>query len=346
MSANPQQVRRSGFSKEAFGALKDRVINKEDHGPKYVYSPGEPMHRIDNHDGVPHVYPGVVRGFESYINWHTSYTKPEVGTTFTAEQANDMTDKMRYGAPIYAGSIATDITQSLSGTEKCIVSITAFENMAFEDTRWEEFNAIIMPEPVFYDAEEVPLDLLPRWRSLAPEINEKCRKIGGLAVREEYLKNALRQFQTSKDLMSQMYVQAITQMLGACEAFRRFAITYLETSDRSIDDRNNTGKNIYDTRDLRLQWLTAHKSKSAQEPQQIIVQSAPAPAVTDIERLPCSECGEMISVNAKVCVHCKTRFDKLPTGGSEVTTVAEVVAQRKRKSLEEKQAEAQERHGK
>src|SRR6185436_5293647 len=73
MSTPIQQVRRQGFSQEAFGSLRDRVTNKEDHGPKYVYSPGEPFHRVQERDGVPHVYPGLILGFESYINWHTSY---------------------------------------------------------------------------------------------------------------------------------------------------------------------------------------------------------------------------------------------------------------------------------
>ncbi len=313
----PQPKMRT-FSPAALASIgKDKIDRIEDHGPFYAYVPGEPVHRVDQQDGVPHLYPNRVQFVESAFNLKPS--ELSVSRYAFTTQASD--GKPLFANPRYAGEIISAIIGDNGGYAHIgAISIQAFARREPEEIQLDKFNALLMPEPVWLHQDEVPADLREMWRRRSPELVKLAKEEGGLNVRQHFVENAIGRLQGANADLPQIYFAALTEIRVAFDRFRAFANAYLDNEDRAVQDRVASGKGTYDERDRRLQWLLARPGVDTLQQEALsrtpVVnvtvpqQAAAATAVADIDRHACSDCGEMISVNAKVCIHCKKRFDE------------------------------------
>jgi hypothetical protein len=315
-ASKPQPRLRTFRTRDLASVGKDKIERIEDHGPYYAYVPGEPIHRIDQWDGVPHVYPNRVQLIESSFN-----LKPaELSISRWAFTVQGSDNKPLYANPRYAGEIINSITGQNGGYAHIgAISIKAFERMEPEQIDLDRFNQLIMPEPVWMSEDEVPIELRGAWRRRTPDLIKQAREQGGLNVRQGFIEAALTQLNQADADLPQLYYAALTEIRASIDRFRAFANAYLDNEDRAVQDRVASGKGTYDERDRRLQWLlcrpgidTLQVEAMSRVPQVTVnvPQQQAIGTLADIARQACPECGEMIALTAKVCIHCKTRFDQ------------------------------------
>lgn len=338
------QTRIRSFSEESMKGVQGQMQQIEDHGPYYAYTPGEALHRIDERDGVAHVYPHYVRIIESSYNLKPAELSIE-RWAFTTQGTDG---KPMFANPKYAGDIITNITRGSGHLGS--ISIQAFAKHEPEEINLELFNRLLMPEPVWYEKADVPEEHLGAWRRRNPELTKRAKEQGGLNLRQSYVEAALSQN------IAPHHFAALLEIQTAINRFRDFAIAQLSESDRHIQDRQTSGKGTYDDRDRRWQWLLGPEytmTVDAASKQPMVTVNVPqqqmiATPVEDIQRGPCAECGELIAVTARKCRYCGASFAP-PVADETITRVNELLAaERKptRKTLEQKQAEARERNGK
>lgn len=352
MSTDLQHVRAAGVDPRAIGTYEPRLQSREDHGPYYVVTVGEPIHRVDKRDGVPHLYPMHVECVKTWAHWTLQKAQQVPNALMTARNADGETVE---ASPIFAGDIVNDILvmnpqYAMMGT----VSISAFTKVEAEQVDIDNFNRLIMPEPIWYDLEEVPVDEVDAYKRFMAAHGDAVREEGALRRRERLLKAA--DFSGVGAQLRRLYEAARAEILQAFATYKTFGINQLGEADRQVKDRDKSGKSVYDRADLRRQWLFKRKGVDAPlTEQQAPVFSVQMPeAKADVERRECDNCGEMIAVKAKACRYCGVKFGAVAvavTGAQTPTStnIAERVddaeefddatSGRKQKTLAEKQAE-------
>lgn len=312
-----------------YGSYKISQESAEDHGAYYLYTPGEPIHRVDMRDSVPHLYPGVVTSCTSWGHWLPASTV-DIGSNIIT---NNLAGEKQILVPKYAGTIKAEILASYGrlGT----ICIDAFTRATPETLKLDWFNRHLMPVPIFYGDDDVPQELAGWYKDYEAgnEREKLVSQYGGLLARRVLAEAFLQQLingEFADEIGGQLraiYVTAVRQILSTFDTFRVFGEGLLMSSDQAVKDRENSGKSLYDGRDVRLQWLLKKKGVDAplvdiMNQQQPIIQVMQPEAKQDVERKDCPECGELIAVSAKVCRFCQTRFEAKPEAKAEVKAEA------------------------
>lgn len=239
--------RTSPYPKEAFGSLDPTLSSIEDHGPYYIYSPGEPVHRVEYRDGLPHLYPGLVHRVGSFLNWYTEQLLESSSIT-----ARNTSGEKVNAHPHYAGAIKYEICDGPSGYRRIgVVSVKALDKM--DDFAIAEFNKIIMPDAAWFNADEVPVERLTEWRERSIELTRECEELGALEVRRRWLESATDRVPKGHHQATK-FREAIRECLAAVVAYRRLAESYMEDYDKQVI--NNKIDGYYQREDL-LRWLLA-----------------------------------------------------------------------------------------
>lgn len=316
------KVQAVGIDPRVYGSLQQRIQKKADHGPYYAFSPGEPIHRVDCHDSVPHIYPMRVATVTSWGSWEPIKHATGNVTDF-AENADG--EKM-YLNPTYAGVINASIVGNYSRLG--VISIDAFAGYDPEAIQIDLFNSLILPHPVWFGTDDVPHTDRAWYDSNLKKVKDLVKEAGcGLNLRERFLTAAAESPKIPARLQD-VYLAAIIQCQTAVARFRRFADLYLAEQDRDVRDTNSE-KGTYDDRDARLQWLTGRAAVDQFQPQQqVVVQQQP----TDVA-----------GIVAAVMAALEARNQQVPQ--AQVETVVAALATEET-PLEKKQRELREKNSK
>jgi hypothetical protein len=351
MSRDIEYVQSALPNPAVYGNYKPIENNVEDHGPFYLYSVGEPVHRVSEKDSVPHLYAGLVTPCPDFGRWYLADTL-EISSSVIATNSEG---KKVTRIPEYAGSIKNRI---LTGYKhQGVVSLDAFARVKEESLNLPFFNSHLMPVPIFYGNDDLPVkaelptemkELFGVWEArfkdyeMVKQREEMVKGVGGLAARrmqaEAFLTELRRgDYQSEISIpLAQLYEKALLQILSSFETFSKFAVAYLAKQDRDMKDGEHTGKYVYDERDVRLQWLMNLRGIDApiveqlrmNQPQVVVQMPEQVAAASDIERKPCPRCAERIGVEANFCRYCSLDLTSLAQAagvavGAESVTVTE-----------------------
>lgn len=313
MSTAPHRA--TGLDQRAIGSLEPQVHRREDHGPYYLITVGEPIHRVQQRDGVPHLYPMKVETVKTWANWTLQgYSGPNV-----LMSAQNSSGERVDANPIFASDIVQDVlTVNPQYASMGTISLQAFAKRDSEDLDIEGFNALIMPEPIWFDFEEVPTDQIRRYRAEYPDLADAIRKEGALMRRERLLREAMARIDAdTRNPNRSLYLAACQEIISALVTYRTFGLVQLGAADTAIRDRDKSGKSVYDRADLRRQWLFARKGIDAplvelvnQQPANITVTM---PTAAQTPTVQCENCGAVANLLANgnpptLCWQCKKRF--------------------------------------
>ena len=336
MSTTLQQPEVAGFPAELLAGADKSPI---DHGPYYIYCPGETVHRATIGDGTDHCFAGVVTCVVSGGRW-VDYTTAAKQSILTKTRPTDRNggSQQELMNPFMASAKADAIY--IENKHRGVVWIHAFDRIMPNKLRLDDFNALI-GLPIGCEREDFPNFAMP---VPPPDIAKMVEEKGVLAIREAHLRAVYERLRlASQDDLTKVWMEAIQQMLEGFDIARRNALQGLQESEREIQGNR---KDIFDPRDERWMKLTGWKPKNTSGQQTVKVevaqqQGAPAPA-QDVERKECPSCGELIAIKAKKCRYCQEVLVQ-PDAQAEVTTDG-TAPLRRRKTLEEKQDEARERN--
>lgn len=232
----------------------------ESSGPFYFYSPGERIAVHDDHMGFPFFEPGIVQPMEDQELWALAvYIENPTKQRWTRDQfsGRDIDEERSYKIPASANRMSAIMKYGpgVNGfppgdSNHGLIEITAFSEKKARDVGASAFNAPFNKRicPVLFDYKHVP-------ESLQKRVDE----VGGLAVRQEFVQEA-REFFASESFLNManrelqmVYGRAIEEMLNGFEQYKYFAHSYLDASDKAVQQGDRKG---YDERDYRLMWLT------------------------------------------------------------------------------------------
>lgn len=237
-----------------------RVVENipESSGPFFFYSPGERIAVQDDKYGFPFFEPGVIQPMEDMELWALAvYIQNPIKQRWTRDpfSGRDIDEERSYKIPASANRIdailkyGPGVNGFPPGTSNFgLIEITAFSEHK-EDLGvkrfFSPFNKRICP--VMFDYKAVPEPL-----------QKRVEEVGGLEVRREFVLEAREFFGSesflniaNRDLQS-LYLRAISEILEGFEQYKYFAHSYLDGSDKAVQQGDRKG---YDERDYRLMWL-------------------------------------------------------------------------------------------
>ncbi len=366
MSAELQQIKQATVSDKVTGGMGQRIQRAHDHGPYYVYSPGLPVHRVQERDGLPHCYPNQVMQIETWGHW----LNEQLTADRTTMVANDTDGRPAYLNQIWASSIRDEVIHGLNGYGLhgrncvCAVEIAPFAKLSADEVKLELFNRFIQPEPVWYAIDEVPVlydrsgkptyDRRADFRTLATETADKAKELGALMVRRDFVIRFGETLDAGNvpvdSSLRNLYRDAVTGILASIEEFRRWGHAFLNNSDKDLRASQNggtSGKAEYDPLDARVQWLLARPgvdtllADALNRQPNVTVQTAPtdvagivAAVMTAMEQNRLNQAAAQSAPDVAVLGEVKDDAETLDS------------APRRRKTLEEKQAEMREKNSK
>ncbi len=227
------------------------------HGPYYFFNPGLGIHRIDQRDSVPHIYPCTFTSCIDAREWHLADSLMEGRMTVVATQRRkDPAGNIEEWASILKP--ASDIYESILETfgEWGVVEIEAFRNRAASELQLDILNSLIYPVTI------EPSSILDEF--LQKQVNEK----GGLAVRQDFFSKGLAQVRAPEFgsqfgiELQKLYLLALEQSISSFHRARNYFMGQLTESDSQVSlgsNGNADGKALYDEKDRYLQWLLARR---------------------------------------------------------------------------------------
>jgi hypothetical protein len=233
---------------------------EEDHGPFYLFSPGQTIHRVDARDSVPHIYPCRVATVTSWGHWRDDEESAPNAVQTRRVRGPQNTMRAQKLNPLFAGATVRDIKVTYG--ECGVISLQSLARLKAEDVRPDVLNGLLYPSSCEWeftrDGYVAHVD---------PRIAEEAQKQGGLAVRLRWVKEA-RQIVRGSEFANRygaelqaLYSAALAEIEPSFSAFRSYALRELAEAEDLIRRHrgNGVGKAAYDTRDLYFLWLTGRE---------------------------------------------------------------------------------------
>lgn len=249
--------------------LEERTVQRNDHGPFYLFTPALPIHRVDYKDSVPHIYPCELTVCTDWIEkLHKDHCPPGAAVQMTQER-----DRIGNVIHIATTVIPADSQRDLileMYAEMGVVEIQAFAHEAKDKAMIEHFNSLIQPFRV------------EPWLELG-DLQEKVEREGGLKVRQEMVQSAIDLVKDKNFLnkygkeRQHLFLQGIGECLASFTRAKSFCEKELGSSINEIKLRQAgaDGKPTEDPRDAYFQWLLAKSpvgdnARASQVPQVVV----------------------------------------------------------------------------
>lgn len=235
----------------------------ESSGPFYFYTPGERIAVHDDKLGFSHFEPGIIQPMEDQELWALAvYIDNPIKQRWMRDQntGRDVDEERSYKIPASANRLSTIMKYGpgMRGfppgdSNHCLIEITAFSEKPSRSIGVGAFNAPFNQRicPIPFDYKFVP-----------EELQKRVEEVGGAEVRKEFVLEAREFFASeaflkiaNKELQG-VYLMAISEILEGFEQFKYFAHSYLDRSDKAVQQNEKIG---YDERDYRLMWLLNRK---------------------------------------------------------------------------------------
>lgn len=277
---SPPGMRHVGSSLPA--EIAGSSSNAPDPGPHYFWSPGVAVHRVEAHDGCPHIEVCTVTPVRDYGIWRTLELSSPAAVRrreIRDHSSNKMVEERLNVED--SGSIARRILEESGGCG--VIKIETFAGLSEAFLQLDLLNTLLYPRKAEWEfLRESYVEHVDD--SLAAAIETE----GALAVRHSMVREARRQINThefatrhSTDLRA-VYLAGLAEIEASFGAFKSWTMRVLKESDDQIRKHRNggVGKPSYDARDEHLIWLTKHKrADDVSTTQAITVNTPPAQQV-------------------------------------------------------------------
>jgi len=244
-------------------------------GPFYVWSSVSALHRVQARDSLPHLWPCRLGCVTRFGHWEPIES--------VVESSGRIKERYMPGGEVLTDTLVDDmaggqvesILKQLGGhgepsDDQGAVVVSCLTERLPQEIDLLKFNQIIQPFPIQRtdaDIRQLAPEMYKTWLEIPKEIHDRCREVGGLQVRMDFVlaaRSALKSGEiTVTPLQRELYLAAIEEILPSFARGRAFALHYLQVQDQELRKQatlHQAGmKAIYDDCDLDYQWLLAHK---------------------------------------------------------------------------------------
>lgn len=233
--------------------MPPEFIERVDHGPFYLFTPGIAVHRVGQRDSVPHIHPCTVT---PCTDWVQRLPEEHViaDTVIRRETKKDKigNDEEFLYVLIRADKILENIMDAYQPWG--LVEISAFRHLHPKDETLalKDFNGLLYPTSI------EPLS------DMSEELRTSAQSRGGLLTREAGIKELYAKL-NSGDLKvgadtRKLWLAGLREILYSFTVAYNYCMTELSKSDSLVQLAQNgssDGKQTYDGRDRYMQWLLA-----------------------------------------------------------------------------------------